>query len=129
MNTVQSAPSRPLQYLKAIAGSGLPTGTRATCWAIASFADNVSGKAWPTVATLAKATGLTEPTVSRHTKLAEAAGYLHKHIRRNNSILYTITVPVTDDMIMNLDPEPSSEEQAPREGYSRADEQNSSLGQ
>lgn len=93
MNTVKSAPSRPLQYLKAIAGSGLPTGTRATCWAIASFADNVSGEAWPTVKTLAEATGLSEAVVSKHTGTAESKGYLRKRRRTNTSIMYTITVP------------------------------------
>lgn len=29
-------PSRPLQYLKAVANSDPPTGTRAVCWALAS---------------------------------------------------------------------------------------------
>lgn len=103
MISVPGVPSRPLQYLKAIANSDLPAGTRATCWAIASFADNDTGEAFPSVAKLAKATGLSKDTISRHTKRAEAAGYLHKRSRRNNSIIYTITIPVTDDMIDVLD--------------------------
>lgn len=107
MFAVPGVPSRPLQYLKSVANSDLSPGTRATCWALASFADNDSGQAFPTVATLAKATGLSKETVSKHTKLAEAAGYLHKHVRRNNSILYTITTPITDDMITKLDAETS----------------------
>ncbi len=103
MISVPGVPSQPLQYLTAIANSDLPSGTKATCWALASFAHNHTGEAYPSVATLAKAAGLSGPTVSKHTVRAEAAGYLHKHIRRNSSILYTITIPITDDMITNLD--------------------------
>lgn len=123
MISVPGVPSRPLQYLKAIANSELRSGTRATCWALASFADNETGEAFPTVATLAKATGLTEATVSKHTARAEAAGYLHKHIRRNNSILYTITIPITDDMIINLDAGTPSVMPTPWEGYAEVDEE------
>lgn len=93
---MKTEPSRPLQYMKAIAQSSLPSGTRATCWAIASFADNTSGQAYPSVRALAKATGLSGPVVSQHTAKAEAAGFLHKERRLNNSIIYTITVPVSD---------------------------------
>lgn len=107
MISVPGVPARPLQYLKAIANSNLPTGTRATCWAIASFADNDSGEAFPSVARLAQATGLSKDTISKHTKRAEEAGYLHKRSRRNNSIIYTITIPVTDDMIDVLDAQAS----------------------
>lgn len=94
---MKTEPSRPLQYMKAIAQSNLPTGTRATCWAIASFADNTSGKAYPSVRALAKATGLSGPIVSQHTARAEAAGFLHKERRLNNSIVYTITTPISDN--------------------------------
>ncbi|WP_458107684.1 helix-turn-helix domain-containing protein [Arthrobacter sp. R3-55] len=88
--------SRPLQYLKAVANSRLPTGARAVCWALASFADNTDGTAWPSLATLAKATGLSKPVISRHTVRAEAAGYLLKTVRKNNSIIYTITEPCSE---------------------------------
>ncbi|BCW52045.1 helix-turn-helix domain-containing protein [Arthrobacter sp. StoSoilB13] len=89
-------PSRPLQYLKAVANSDLPTGARAVCWALASYADNTDGTAWPSLTTLAKATGLSKPVISRHTVRAEAAGYLLKNGRNNNSIIYTITEPCQD---------------------------------
>lgn len=97
MNAVPSRPSRPLQYAKAIAESGLPSGVRATCWALATFADNDTGKAWPSVKRLAKATGLSEARVSKHTGTAESKGYLRKVRRTNTSIIYTITVPAVDD--------------------------------
>ncbi|MCO4273786.1 helix-turn-helix domain-containing protein [Pseudarthrobacter sp. HLT3-5] len=100
MISVPGVPSQPLQYLTAVANSELSSGTKATCWALASFAHNKTGEAFPSVATLAKAVGLSKAVVSKHTARAEAAGYLHKHIRRNNSILYTITVPVTDEMVI-----------------------------
>lgn len=103
MISVPGVPSRPLQYLKAIANADLPAGTRATGWAVAGFAENDTGDAFSSVARLAKATELSKDTISRHTKRAESAGYLLKHIRRNNSILYTITIPITVDMITNLD--------------------------
>lgn len=93
MNVVPGVPSRPLQYAKAIRESDLLSGTRAVCWAVATYANNRTGIAYPTVATLAKATGLSEPTVSRHTRLAEAKGYLRKDRRRDSSVIYTITVP------------------------------------
>ncbi|MET3945796.1 DNA-binding transcriptional ArsR family regulator [Arthrobacter sp. UYCu512] len=96
MTTVVGDPSRPLQYAKAIAQSDLPTGTRATCWAIGTFANNNSGRAFPTVRTIAEATGLSEPVVSKHTAIAESRGYLHKERRFNGSIVYTITVPPLD---------------------------------
>jgi hypothetical protein len=87
------SPSRPLQYFKAIANAGLPTGTKATCWAIASFADNDTGRAYPSLRVLAAASGLTPAVLSKHTARAEEAGYLKKERRYNNSIVYTITVP------------------------------------
>jgi hypothetical protein len=122
MISVPGVPCQPLQYLTAIAKSDLPPGTRATCWALASFANNVTGEAFPTVATLAKATGLTKATVSKHTVRAEAAGYLQKHIRRNSSILYTITIPITEDMINKLDAGTPSDMPNPWEGYTELDE-------
>ncbi|MDI3194252.1 helix-turn-helix domain-containing protein [Pseudarthrobacter sp. AL07] len=115
MVSVPGVPCQPLQYLTAVAKSELSSGTKATCWALASFANTKTGEAYPTVATLAKAVGLSGPTVSQHTKRAEAAGYLHKHVRHNNSILYTITIPVTDDMIINLDTETSLDLLSPPE--------------
>jgi DNA-binding transcriptional ArsR family regulator len=93
MTIIVGVPSRPLQYAKAIAQSSLPTGTRATCWAIGSFANNDTGRAFPTVRAVAEATGLSQPVVSKHTALAESKGYLHKERRFNGSIIYTITVP------------------------------------
>ncbi|YCH10271.1 helix-turn-helix domain-containing protein [Arthrobacter sp. alpha11c] len=81
-----------------MANSSLPTGARAVCWALASFADNTNGTAWPSLATLAKATGLSKPVISRHTVRAEAAGYLLKTVRKNNSVVYTITEPCSDGL-------------------------------
>lgn len=95
--TISSTPSRPLQYAKAIAESDLAPGVRATCWALATFADNYTGKAWPSVKRLAKATGLSEPVVSTHTGTAESKGYLRKERRSNKSIIYTITVPIVEE--------------------------------
>lgn len=91
---VPSQASRPLQYANAIAKSGLPSGVKATCWALATFADNDTGLAWPAVKKLAKAVGLSEAVVSKHTGTAESKGYLRKARRTNTSILYTITVPI-----------------------------------
>lgn len=93
MSVVPSKPSRPLQYGLAIRESTLPSGVKATCWALATFADNNTGEAWPAVKKLAKAVGLSEAVVSKHTGTAEAKGYLRKRRRTNNSIMYTITVP------------------------------------
>jgi DNA-binding transcriptional ArsR family regulator len=95
-STPEPSPSRPLQYGKAIREADLPSGTKATCWAIATYADNKTGKAWPSLRELASATGLSQDTVSKHTIRAEAAGYLHKQRRLNNSIVYTITEPQAD---------------------------------
>lgn len=91
---IPRVPSRPLQYLTAIRNSGLPPTTRAVCWAIASFADDTTGEAYPSLRALSKATGLAKPTVSKHTILAESKGYLHKQQRFNNSMTYVITTPV-----------------------------------
>jgi DNA-binding transcriptional ArsR family regulator len=96
LTAVVGVPSRPLQYARAVAQSGLPTGTRTVCWAIASFANNDTGRAFPTVRAIAEATGLSQPVVSKHTSLAESGGYLHKERRFNGSIIYTITVPPLD---------------------------------
>lgn len=93
MSVVPSRPSRALQYGKAIRESDLPAGTKATCWALATFANNDTGKAWPSVKKLAKAVGLSEAVVSKHTGTAESKGYLHKQRRTNTSIMYTLTVP------------------------------------
>lgn len=93
MSAVPSTPSRPLQYAKAIAHSDMPSGVKATCWAIATFADNTTGRAYPTVKKIAKAVGLSEETVSKHTGRAEAEGYLRKDRKFNSSIDYYITVP------------------------------------
>ncbi|BCW72413.1 helix-turn-helix domain-containing protein [Arthrobacter sp. NicSoilB8] len=89
--------SRPLQYSKAIRESDLPTGVRAVCWALATYANNNTGIAYLTVATLAKATGFSEATVSTHTGVAEAEGYLRKDRQYNRSIIYTITVPIVEE--------------------------------
>lgn len=91
--TVVGAASRPLQYLRAVAQSDLATGTKATCWAIASYADNDTGRAHPSLKALAGASGLSQAVLSKHTARAEEAGYLRKERRQNNSIIYTITVP------------------------------------
>ncbi|SLK00966.1 Helix-turn-helix domain-containing protein [Arthrobacter sp. P2b] len=93
MSVVPSQPSRPLQYGVAIRESNLPSGVKATCWAIATFANNKTGLAYLTVKTIARAVGLTEATVSKHTGLAEARGYLRKERKFNSSIDYYITVP------------------------------------
>lgn len=95
--SVPGVPSRPLQYSQAIRESDLPTGVRAVCWAIATYANNYTGIAYASVATLARATGLSEPIVSRHTRVAEAKGYLRKDRQYNSSIRYTITVPVVEE--------------------------------
>lgn len=93
MSVVPSEASRPLQYGKAIRESNLPSGVRATCWAIATFANNETGMAFPTVKQIATAVGLSQETVSKHTAHAEAAGYLRKVRKFNSSIDYYITVP------------------------------------
>lgn len=129
MTPVSSQPSRPLQYAKAIRESGLSSGVRATCWALATFADNDTGRAWPTVKTLARAAGLSEAVVSKHTSTAESMGYLRKHRRTNSSIIYTITIPVTDDVTLNLDPGSSSDELAPSNAHWSPDEQSYPWGQ
>lgn len=95
-STIWSTPSRPLQYAKAIAESDLAPGVRAACWALSTFADNNTGKAWPSVKRLAKALGLSEAVVSTHTGTAESMGYLSKARRAGNSNIYTITVPVVE---------------------------------
>lgn len=105
MIPVPGVPSRPLQYLRAVRESDLPTGARAVCWALASFANNNTGKAYPAVKTLADATGESAPIVSKYTQLAEERGYLHKDRRHNGSIIYTITIPVTDEKLVILDDE------------------------
>lgn len=128
MISVPGVPSQPLQYLTAaVANAGLPSGTRATCWALASFADNVTGEAFSTVAAMARPVGLSKAVVSKHTARAEAAGYLHKHIRRNNSILYTITIPVTDQMVITKDANPSADVPTLAEGSLAIDEHGNHL--
>lgn len=106
--SVPSEPSRPLQYGMAIAKSGLPSGVKTVCWALAAFANNDTGEAWPKVKTLAAAAGLSSRVVSQHTGTAEAAGYLRKKRRHDNSIIYTITVPVAGNA-----PTPSPTEEVP----------------
>jgi hypothetical protein len=93
-----------LQYATAVAKSGLPSGVKATCWALATFADNDTGEAWPKVKTLAQAAGLSSRVVSQHTGTAESAGYLRKKRRHDNSIIYTITVPSAEDCTLNPAP-------------------------
>lgn len=93
MIPVPGRPSRPLQYAKAVADSDLPSGVKATCWALATFANNKTGLAYPTVKKIAKAAGLSPETVSKHTGVAEAAGYLRKVRKFNSSIDYYITEP------------------------------------
>lgn len=96
---IPSMPERPLQYIKAISNSDLPGTTRAVCWAIASFANNTTGKAFPSLAMLSKATTLSKAVISKHTALAESKGYLHKQKRFNNSLIYFITVPMSDEQL------------------------------
>ncbi|MHA7299509.1 helix-turn-helix domain-containing protein [Pseudarthrobacter sp. MDT3-1] len=93
MSVVPSQPSRPLQYAVAIRESGLPSGVKATCWAIATFANNKTGRAYPTRKRIAEAVGLSEETVSKHTGVAEAEGYLRKDRKFNSSVDYYITIP------------------------------------
>lgn len=112
MSVVPSQPSRPLQYANAIAKSGLPSGVRATCWALATFAKNETGEAWPSVKTLAEAVGLSEAVVSKHTGTAESKGYLRKVRRTNTSIMYTITVP-TGEGAHTLSPAEQTSEPPP----------------
>lgn len=97
MSAVPGVPSRPLQYSKAIADSDLPSGVKTVCWAIATFANNSTGRAYPTVKKIAQAAGLSEATVSQHTGHAEAKGYLRKDRKTNSSIDYYITVPTVEE--------------------------------
>lgn len=97
MSAVARQPSRPLQYAKAIRESDLPSGVRAVCWALATYANNDTGEAWPSVKILARTAGLSEAVVSTHTGVAESMGYLRKARRVGTSIKYTITVPVVED--------------------------------
>lgn len=94
MSVVPGQPSRPLQYGKAIRESNLPSGVRATCWAIATYANNYTGRATLTVNTIAKAVNLSADTVSKHTRHAEERGFLRKDRQFNSSIIYYITTPV-----------------------------------
>lgn len=103
--TVSCVPSRPLQYFKAIALASLPSGTKATCWAIATFADNETGKAYPSLSAISKAAGLSAAVISKHTARAEAAGYLRKDRRMNSSIIYTIAVPAPEPNMGASSPE------------------------
>ncbi|SDS88004.1 Helix-turn-helix domain-containing protein [Pseudarthrobacter equi] len=107
MILVPGLPAMPLQYAKAIRDSDLPTGARAVCWALAAFAANKTGEAWPSLKKLAKATDLTRAVISKHTILAEEKGFLCKKRRFNGSILYTITIPITDDMVIDMDADAS----------------------
>jgi hypothetical protein len=102
-----------LQYAKAIRESNLPSGVRATCWAIATFANNKTGKAFPTVEQIATAVGLSAETVSKHTRLAEAAGYLRKVRTFNSSIDYYISVPAHLVEDAPAPPTTSTAEEAP----------------
>jgi DNA-binding transcriptional MocR family regulator len=97
---IPSMPERPLQYIKAISNSNLPGTTRAVCWAIASFANNHTGRAFPSLAMLSKATTLSKAVISKHTALAESQGYLHKQKRFNNSLIYFITIPMSDEQLL-----------------------------
>lgn len=103
MIPVPGRAAMPLQYAMEIRKSGMPTGARAVCWALATFAKNETGKAWPGLKALSEATGLTPDTISKHTRLAEEKGYLHKERRFNGSILYTITIPIREDMVTDVD--------------------------
>lgn len=113
MSVVPSEASRPLQYGKAIRESNLPSGVKATCWAIATFANNKTGKAFPTVEQIATAVGLSGETVSKHTRHAEAAGYLRKVRKFNSSIDYYITVPASVVDEAPAPPITSTAEEAP----------------
>lgn len=93
MSGVAGQASRPLQYGVAIRKSGMPSGVKATCWAIATFANNTTGRAYPTRKRIAEAVGLSEETVSKHTAFAEARGYLRKDRKFNSSVDYYITIP------------------------------------
>ncbi len=113
MSVVPSQPSRPLQYGVAIRESNLPSGVKATCWAIATFANNKTGKAYVGVKKIARAASLTEATVSKHTGFAEAKGYLRKHRRFNSSVDYYITVPAPNGEVAPSLPITSAAEEAP----------------
>lgn len=94
----------------------MPTGARAVCWALATFAKNETGEAFPSLKKLARATDLTPAVISKHTALAEEKGYLHKKRRFNGSILYTITIPITGDEIADVNLDVSPELGTPEDG-------------
>jgi DNA-binding transcriptional ArsR family regulator len=80
-------------YADAIGASDLPARTKEVCLLIAGFSTGESARAWPALSRLAREAGVTPGTVSRHTAVAEDAGYLFKQRRKNNSVLYTLTIP------------------------------------
>lgn len=85
--------SRRRVYEDAVAASDLPPRTKAICLLIAGSATGESARAWPALRRLAEGAGVTPGTVSRHTAIAEKAGYLFKQRRKNSSVLYTLTIP------------------------------------
>jgi hypothetical protein len=60
----------------------LTTGARLTYIALATYANSQTGEAWPTQATLARVTGLTERSIRRAVADLEGAGYLIVHTRQ-----------------------------------------------
>lgn len=78
--------------MKVIADSDLPTGTRPTCWEVASFEGNDTGGGFPTAARLARARGL-KGIVSERTAHAEVAGCQRMEIRNGISVLDAISIP------------------------------------
>lgn len=83
----------PHSAREAIAHSGLHASTRHVVRAIAELADNRTGKAWPSLRTLAARTGLSERAIRDHTKAAVEAGYLWKVQRFNSSVIYRLAAP------------------------------------
>lgn len=82
------------QWFVAISRSGLPTSTRAVLWAIRIFLDR-DLRCWPSVELLADRTGLSEPSVRRHLRRAEQAGWIEATLRPGTSSVFRARFPAS----------------------------------
>lgn len=84
-------------WMRSIRDSDLPSSTRLVLLTMVTWIDNTTGTCFPSLATLAQATGLAKSTVTTHLKLAEQAGFILRTQRRtgrqHTSTLYQATMP------------------------------------
>lgn len=88
---------RTHEMMRAVRGTSLRPRARMVWWALILTADGRTGECFPSVAYLARLTGLGRRAITNALGELEGAGWITRHRRARRSTQYQLRVPAVDD--------------------------------